>query len=100
MNNFTKQYYEKGDVTGIDVSEIALAAAQKKGIKTVRYDLNATPYPLPSKTFDIIILTDVLEHLLDPKKVLTECRRLLKHNGSVIITVPNFARIANRLRMI
>lgn len=39
--------------------------------------------------FDIIIMTEVLEHQTDPKKFIELIFRLLKQNGIVIITVPN-----------
>lgn len=42
------------------------------------------------KTFDLIIATDVLEHINDDNFALKEMRRILKDNGKIIITVPCF----------
>lgn len=39
--------------------------------------------------FDYIIFADVLEHLYSPQEVLSNTRKLLKDNGSVLISVPN-----------
>lgn len=39
--------------------------------------------------FDVIVLADILEHLAEPAQVLTECRRLMTHDGCLIVTVPN-----------
>jgi methionine biosynthesis protein MetW len=97
--NVTKLYLKKGRVTGVDVSPLALTHAKKLGIRTVHQDLNNTPYPFAASSFDVVLMTDVLEHLLDPKRILTECRRLIKPDGKTIITVPNFARLGNRLSM-
>jgi len=51
-------------------------------------------------SFDVITLWDVLEHTPDPNKVLTECRRLLKPQGLLVINYPDFgswiARLMNR----
>ena len=41
--------------------------------------------------FDRIVLADVLEHLSDPADVLRSCSAFLKPDGSVLISVPNFA---------
>lgn len=38
--------------------------------------------------FDTVILSEILEHLIHPEKVLLEARRVLKERGTVIITVP------------
>ena len=42
-----------------------------------------------SKRFDVIIASEVLEHLYEPEKTIESFRRLLKPNGICIITVPN-----------
>ncbi len=39
--------------------------------------------------FDVIILNNVLEHMSDPKKTLNEINRILKNNGTLIISIPN-----------
>lgn len=41
--------------------------------------------------FDYIIFADVLEHLYDPQRVLSESKRLLKEDGSIFVSIPNFA---------
>lgn len=41
--------------------------------------------------FDYITFADVLEHLRDPEKVLLSAKMLLKHDGSIIMSVPNLA---------
>lgn len=39
--------------------------------------------------FDVVTMTDVFEHLTDPKKMLLEVHRILKPDGIVFIKVPN-----------
>jgi len=39
-------------------------------------------------SFDIVILTEVLEHLENPEKVLQEAYRILKKHGKIIISMP------------
>jgi methionine biosynthesis protein MetW len=98
--NVSQLFLERGDVYGIDISSKALKQAQKKGIKVQECDLNQGKLPFTGSYFDAVILTDVIEHLIDIMIILREARRVLKKNGRLIITVPNFARIGNRLRMI
>ena len=39
--------------------------------------------------FDVVVISEVLEHLHDPEALLRDCLRLLKTNGLLIVTVPN-----------
>ena len=42
-----------------------------------------------TEKFDLVILSQVLEHLLDPLKVLVKVRKLIKPEGVIAIAVPN-----------
>lgn len=42
-------------------------------------------------SFDCILFADVLEHLRDPQSVLAKMKRLLKADGSILLSVPNIA---------
>ncbi|WP_109832825.1 class I SAM-dependent methyltransferase [Reichenbachiella versicolor] len=50
-------------------------------------DLNQ-PLPFESSSFDTVILTDVLEHIFEPRALLAELNRILNDQGVVIISVP------------
>lgn len=50
--------------------------------------------------FDAILFGDVLEHLVDPARVLTLARRCLSEGGVIIISVPNVAHWTVRLRLL
>lgn len=79
------------EIHGIDVNDKYLAVA-KKHIKDKRVKLrNASIYelPYPDKSFDVIICTEVLEHLTDDIGALKELKRVLKPNGVMLISVPN-----------
>eukprot|EP00439_Symbiodinium_sp_Y106_P065633 s33_g10.t1 len=41
--------------------------------------------PLPDESFDLVICTDVLEHVLNPKRAMHEMGRLLKPGGMVLL---------------
>ena len=44
--------------------------------------------PFNKNTFDHVILLAVIEHLDQPEEVINECYRILKPNGSIIVTTP------------
>ncbi|MCK5683869.1 methyltransferase domain-containing protein [bacterium] len=58
--------------------------------------------PLPAKTepFDIIIASEILEHLLNPMYMLRTAFNWLKPGGTLIITTPNMAWIRYRLMLL
>jgi len=42
-----------------------------------------------ARQYDLILCLDVLEHLVDPWKVVDECARLLRPGGTIIASIPN-----------
>jgi 2-polyprenyl-3-methyl-5-hydroxy-6-metoxy-1,4-benzoquinol methylase len=54
----------------------------------------------PEEQYDIIIASHVLEHVQDPKKLLTLCKTWLKPNGKLIIIVPNCESLHRRLGLL
>lgn len=51
---------------------------------------------LPEKSFDLIFLWHVLEHMDDPGRTLRKLRRSMKPEGAVIVAVPNFGSLEAR----
>ena len=52
------------------------------------YLCDAANIPVRDNTFNGVILAEVLEHVKEPKKLLTESFRVLKPGGKILITVP------------
>jgi 2-polyprenyl-3-methyl-5-hydroxy-6-metoxy-1,4-benzoquinol methylase len=50
--------------------------------------------------YDYILFLDVLEHLVDPAKVLKKCKKLLKNSGQIIFSIPNMAHASVRLELL
>jgi len=73
------------DITGIEPSPKAKQIASAKGVDFVD---NTTL--LEDHSFDVITMWHVLEHVPDLEKQISELKRLLKPQGSIIIAVPNF----------
>ena len=45
-------------------------------------------------------MCEVIEHLYNPDLIISECHRVLKNGGRLIITTPNFASWFNRMLML
>lgn len=89
-------------VTGVDVLP---AAAQTDTLE--RYysaDLEQGIAPvieqLGDKRFDRVLLLDLLEHLKQSDHLLRQCRRLLKPDGAVVVSLPNVANVTVRLMLL
>lgn len=77
------------DVVGLDLSADAIAYCAEKGLGPVRQgDICAMPFT--SDHFDLVLATDVIEHVEDDKAALEEVARVMKPGGLAIVTVPAF----------
>jgi 2-polyprenyl-3-methyl-5-hydroxy-6-metoxy-1,4-benzoquinol methylase len=52
---------------------------------------------LEESSFDVVTLWDVLEHTPDPKTVLSECQRVLKPGGLLVVNYPDIHSLVARL---
>jgi ubiquinone/menaquinone biosynthesis C-methylase UbiE len=76
-------------VVGVDINENMMRhALQQHRLAEYHARSDLADTRLPDKSFDIIIMSETLEHLLDPPRVLAEVRRILKDDGVFLITVP------------
>lgn len=84
----------------VDISEESLVNCSDIGFETLRADLNTDSLPYKKDTFDIAIATEIIEHLHHPYRIIGELRRVLKENGRLLVTVPNVARLRNRIGLL
>lgn len=73
-------------VLGVEIAKDRVDYCNSRGVKCIMKEASDTG--IPSESFDVVIATELLEHLKEPKKVLTEIRRILKKGGEVMCTVP------------
>lgn len=81
-------------VVGVDISEGMVSSAKNAlaacDIHQVMLQVgDATALPFPDRRFDKILCSEVVEHIPDAQKALTEMWRVLKPGGSVVLSTPN-----------
>jgi 2-polyprenyl-3-methyl-5-hydroxy-6-metoxy-1,4-benzoquinol methylase len=84
---------------GVDVAEAALARARRRhpelSFERVPID---DPLPLADGAFDVVWASEVIEHVADTARWLSEVRRVLAPRGRLLVTTPNHGRLALALR--
>ncbi len=85
------------DITGLDISEENLKKAGKY-LKPVKGP--AEKLPFKDQSFDLVIASEILEHLIAPEKVLQEIDRVLKPGGLAIVTYPNTGGLQFRMSLL
>ncbi len=88
----------KATMSGIDYSEEAIALAEKTAPTLRIAKASIYSLPFPESAFDLVICSEVLEHLEHPEKAIAEIRRVSKKH--ILVSVPNepYFQIANFLR--
>lgn len=79
-------------VTAFDISSVGVKKARKGVAKNCNCEFlvsDATKLPFNSHLFDIVILSEVLEHVIDQKRCIQEIYRVIKPNGYLMLTTPN-----------
>ena len=78
------------EVEGTELSEASAQYARKIFQLPVKVG-ELTELAMPPEHYDAIVLWHVLEHVTYPDALIQEIHRLLKPNGVVLISVPNFS---------
>jgi SAM-dependent methyltransferase len=81
---------DRHDVVGVECSSHALEYARRRLGNRVRAGSLPDNIDLPSQSFDVVLLTDVLEHIEDDGRSAQTAIRLLRPGGIVVATVPAY----------
>jgi 2-polyprenyl-3-methyl-5-hydroxy-6-metoxy-1,4-benzoquinol methylase len=82
-----RQLLEFGNtVTGLDISEVAIAQLPKeiKGVVSTLPDI-----PFSNHSFDVVVATEILEHIDNERACVREAVRVLRPGGRAYFAVPN-----------
>jgi 2-polyprenyl-3-methyl-5-hydroxy-6-metoxy-1,4-benzoquinol methylase len=83
---------ENWKVTGVEIMEPAVCYARD----TLGLDVRAgtlADSDLPTGGYDAVVMIETVEHLLDPAGTLRRAHELLRPEGVLLVTVPNYASI-------
>ncbi len=76
-------------VVGVDINDKMLKWAKRNNrLKDYKVTANLAQTGLKTKAFDLVLMSETLEHILDLRGVLSEVNRVLKDKGTFLITVP------------
>lgn len=95
----SKFYKEKNTIVGFDIDEVAIKRANLKGIDARLTDLNSEWQIDYENKFDVVVASEIIEHLYNPDKIFNRLYATLKNNGVFIGSVPNAFRISSRIRL-
>jgi SAM-dependent methyltransferase len=81
---------DRHEVIGVECSPRALAYARRRlGERVIRGSL-PNDVDLPSNSFDVVLLMDVLEHVEDDARSAATAMQLIRPGGIVVATVPAY----------
>ncbi|TAN19854.1 MAG: methyltransferase domain-containing protein [Actinomycetota bacterium] len=94
---------EKGcQVDGVDSSAEALEIARPhyRNVRLADLEQDSLTDLYSTRSFDFIVLADVLEHLRDPINTLNQARELLDTGGKIVVSIPNITYVGISLEML
>ena len=78
-------------MVGVDISNVALTDARRRlgrRVELIQADVEK-PLNVVKEKFDVVICSQLLEHVADPKAVMENIKKLAKDEARVVISVPN-----------
>lgn len=96
-----KILHERGcEVVGLTLSEAEAAVARAYCDTVLVANVETDDLELPPGSFDVLLLSHVLEHTVHPTHALTRLAGYLKAGGTALVAVPNMANYRLRLRFL
>ena len=78
---------EKGcEMFGVDISPALIERAREKGYEA--YAGPAEELRYDDESFDVVVISELLEHVHDPRPILEQARRVLRPGGLLLGDVP------------
>ena len=87
-------------VTGVDSDAVLLQRAETVCEEVICHDLEAIDTLTLGRTFDVVVMADILEHLRGPETLLAKAQTWLRPGGCLVISMPNVAHISVRIKLL
>lgn len=96
LGRFLKALEPKRSVCGIESEDGFAKEAAVHLDHVIKADLNLLEWDdaFKGRHFDCIVFADVLEHLVDPHRCLTQARMHLSPGGCVVVSLPNIRHLS------
>ena len=100
-DGFVSQFLKRegNTVVGIEVNQELASIARERIEEVIIQDVEE-PWQVGNEVFDIIHMGYLLEHVFDYDFILNEAYRVLKRDGVLVISVPNFGYILHRVDLL
>lgn len=97
-----KERFRKTEVMlyGVDSYIPNVKRAQEMGIETHYLDIERQQLPFLNNFFDIVIANQIIEHTKEIFFIFSEISRVIKHDGALIVGVPNLTSLHNRVMLL
>ncbi len=82
---------------GVEFSDYSAKVAQSKFGNDAIFEGTLEECQFPDGSFDVIAMSDLLEHVRNPHDVLEKTRRLLKDDGIVMVMTPDTGSLTHRI---
>ena len=97
------EYFLKKDgynnIYGVDVDDKTIERCNKNvsGVTFKKGYIEQLPFR--DNTFDVVIATQVIEHIKEPHKALLEMKRVLNDKGIMLVTVPKENMLLDKMHL-
>lgn len=82
------------ETNGIEPDAGAAQLARAKGLNVLSATLQ--PGAIPAASYNVILMSHVIEHVSDPQEIIRECHRLLRPGGLLVMLTPNTDSLGHR----
>ena len=91
---FAKSQGKAARVMGVELDPESAAAARLKVDQIIEGNIETIELPFSTNSIDVVILSEVLEHLVDPWRVIKRLHPIVKIGGQLYASSPNVAHIS------
>lgn len=83
-----------------DLYAVEIDASAREHVKNIYREAAADISTFQNQKFDVILLLDVLEHMVNPEEYLAVCASMLSPGGKILISLPNIAHWSVRFLLL
>lgn len=102
LGKYIKSKYKSIPITGLDNNKEDIKIAKKNLDEALIFNLESDIFPerFKKNKFDVVILADILEHLINPEKLLQNLHQIITSNSTLIISIPNIVHQSTIINLI